>query len=459
MGIDRSNQRISIRCRTGTALSLLLLAGISAGCHKAPRAAEPVQVEPRVHLTKAEPRTIERSVGQPGFVYAYEQTAIYPKISGYVQRWVVDIGDRITKDQVLLDIYVPELVVEHEEKVAEVALDEVQVQVAERTVEVAASNRKVAAAQVKEAQAQVNKYQASVERWQSEVRRLTALANEKVIDQQVLEESRKQLKADTAARDAAQATTAAAEANEMARKSELDKAQVDVRAAQARVKVAAASERRLAALVGYTRIVAPYDGVVVARNANTGDFVQPGSGDESSPRGTPIYVVARTDKVRVYVDIPESDATLVEKGTRAHVRVPANNHTEIQAAVTRTSWSLHAKTRTLRAEIDLPNPDARLLPGTYSYAHVLLDRRNVRALPLAAIVEIGNQNCCYFYVDGKAVQTPVQTGLHDDKWIAVFNKKVNDDWVPFTGTEQVILGDLGELSDGQPVKIATSKAP
>ena len=86
----------------------------------------------------------------------------------------------------------------------------------------------------------------------------------------------------------------------------------------------------MAALVGYTHITAPYDGVVVVRNANTGDYVQPGTGDESSTAGAPgqscalpLYVVARTDKVRVYVDVPEMDANSVASGTKAKVRVQA----------------------------------------------------------------------------------------------------------------------------------------
>jgi len=438
----------------GAACGLLagLLAIIITGCAK-PVTRPPISVEPHVQLVKPEKRNIERSVSQPSFVYAYEQTALYPKVSGYIDRWNVDIGDRIKKDQVLCQVYAPELVAEHEEKVAEVAYDEVQVQVAERAVEVAGSNWKVATAQVKEARAQINKYQASVERWQSEVKRLTGLANDKVIDPQVLDESRKQLKSDIAAREAAQASTAAAEASELARKADVDKSEADLRAARARVKVATATERRLAALVGYLRITAPYDGVVVVRNANTGDFVQPNVGDESGPHGTPIYVVARIDKIRVYVDIPEMDAPYVSVGTQARVRLPANNHSEVAGTVTRTSWALQTKARTLRAEIDLPNPEASLLPGTYALGRVILQRHNVQALPLAAIVEIGSQNCCYVYENGKAVLTPVQTGINDGKWVEVVNQRVKGQWTALTGQEQVIVGDLSELSDGEPVQV------
>ena len=439
---------------------LLILSAV-AGCGKPPSLAKPVDVEPHVHLVKAELRTISRTVGQPGFIYAYEQTAIYPKVAGYVKKWHVDIGDRIEKDQEIATLSVPELDAELLQKKAQVDLDEAQVLVAERMVEVATNNVKVAAAQVDEAKAGVNKFQATVERWESEVERLSSLSDQGVVDKQVLDESRKQLKAETAARDAAKATVVASEATELARKSDLDKTRADVVAARAKAQVSREDAKRLAALVGYTHITAPYDGVVVTRNANTGDYLQPGSGDQSvsstapgqSDAHVPLYVVARTDRVRVYVDVPEMDANSVTRGTKASVRVQALRDEEIPAEVTRTSWSLHRETRTLRAEIDLDNPDARLLPGMYAYGKVLIHHSNVRSLPLAAVVELGNQNCCYVYEDGKAVLTPVQVGISDGKWVEVAQKRKKGTWADFTGEEEVIVGDLSELADAQKVKV------
>ena len=77
----------------------------------------------------------------------------------------------------------------------------------------------------------------------------------------------------------------------------------------------------------------------------------------------------------------------------------------------------------------------------------------MRALPLAALVELGNQNCCCLYEDGKAVQTPVQTGIADGKWVEVAKKRVKGKWAGFTGDEEVIVADLSELTDGQKVKV------
>ncbi len=430
---------------------LLVFFGLAAvGCSRAPQGLEPVDVEPHVRLTRPGLQTIERRVGQPGFLEAYEQTAIYAKVAGYIEKWNVDIGDKVKKGQVLATIYDPELKAEYQEKIAQFDLDKVQIQVAEQAVEVAARNWDAAKAQIKEAQARINKAQADIDRWESEVTRLNNLASEGVVNRQVLEESRKQLKAYMATREAATASTSAAEANELARKADLAKARVDVKAAEARAVVSRETVKRLKALVGYTSLIAPYDGKVTLRNANVGDYVQPGSGDLTTGKGTPIYVVARTDKVRIYVDVPESQANRVQNGTKATVRI---GNDEFPGSVTRTSWALRLQSRTLRAEIDLPNPDARLLPGAYAYGELHLVLSQVCAVPRSAVVEIGNQDCFYLYEKGRAVQTAVETGMDDSKWIEVIRKRVNGKWVPITGEEEVILGDLAELTNGQAVRV------
>jgi RND family efflux transporter MFP subunit len=444
---------------------LLLVLSATAGCHKAAPSGDLIDVTPSVRLVKPERQDLRREVGQPGYVYAYEQTALFPKVAGYIEEWMVDIGDRLKKGQLLTRIYVPELHARYREKQADVELGEQRVRLAERMVDVANANLKVAAANVTEARADVGKYQASVDRWESEVKRLSSITE--VVDKQVLEETKKRLKADLALRAAAEAAVKATEARELARQADLDKAKVDVEAARAQVKVDKAAEEHLAALVSYTKMHAPYDGIVVVRNANTGDYVEPRYGDDSAPiggivsterqRGTPIYVVARTDLVRVYVDVPEMEANYVDRGTKARVRIQSLNDEEIEGTVTRTSWALNVQSRTLRAEIDLPNKDARMRPGMYAYGQIEIVRRNVLAVPTEAVIENGNQNIIYLHEDGKAVRTPVQTGINDGKYIEVFRKKVKDKWEAFTGHDEVILGELTELRDGEKVRVSHEK--
>jgi RND family efflux transporter MFP subunit len=434
----------------------MVLAASGAGCHKTkPEVKRPASDAFEVRVVKPQQRTVAYTVVQPGFVEAYEQTSIFSKVSGFIQRFYVDIGQEVKKDELLAEVFVPELDEDHRRAVAQTELERKQVEQARQLVVVAQSNLQTAIAQLAEAKANVGKYQAEVVRWDSEVKRLTQMVQERVVDKQVLAETQKQLDSSTAARDAALAAVAAREADRATSEANLGKAKIDVETAQAEVNVAEADERKAAALLAYTKVTAPYDGVVTVRNANTGDYVQAVTGDKSTPNPSPIFVVARTDLVRVFVDVPETYARYVQEGTKAVIRVEALSDLEIPASVIRTSWSLNERTRTLRAEIDLPVKEhAGLRPGAYVYGEVVVQRPNVYALPRQALAVSGNQTYCYLLRDGKAVRTPVAVGLSDGTWVEVDAMKIDDVWKTVTGDEEAISGDLSELTDGQAVKKA-----
>ena len=449
-----------------------LVLSAAAGCGEeakpdAPSASEP----PAFRLIRPERRTIVRVVGQPGFIDAYEQTAIYPKMTAYLQEWKVDIGDRVKQGQILGTLFVPELVEDHQAKQAELTLAQEMIQQAEKLVRVAEASVKAAAARVSAAKASVERYRDDVDRWESEVKRLTTLVEQKVVDRQVLDETTRQLRSSTAARAEAEADILTAQADQAAAEAGLEKAKVDVVVARAKASVAEAELKRVAALVGYLQLTAPYDGIVVARNANKGDFVLPATGDPSASRrsrdrssaeAAPIFVVARTDLLRIYIDVPEGDANYVKAGTRASVLARAYRDAEIPASVARTSWALDTQSRTLRAEIDLPNPDAAILPGMYAYGRVIIERPDVPALPLEALTYSGDRTYCWLYEDGRALRTEIETGVSDGTWIeaanhrrATSNRAAGEPgWVPFQGTEEVIMGDLSVLVDGAAVQVA-----
>ena len=252
---------------------------------------------------------------------------------------------------------------------------------------------------------------------------------------------------------------------------------MDVRVAEATLKVAESEERYARAWVNYLRLTAPFPGVIAARNANTFDFVQPTTGDPTayylspdlSPSGSaaPIYVVDRLDIVRIFLDIPERDANFVNIGTKASVLARAFRDEELPATVTRTSWALNVKSRTLRAEVDLTNPESKLLPGMYAYVKVIIERPDVQALPLKALVHSGEQTFCWLYKNATAVRTEVETGVSDDKWVEVTNRRPpvppeapsdSVPWMPIDGTDQVILGNLSALTDGAPVEVVPATA-
>jgi len=418
-------------------------------------------------------RNIVRVVGQPSFIESYERTSIYPKPTAYIQKWIVDIGDKVKKGDVLATLFAPELIEEDGTKKAAVVLDQQRIALAKEVVEVAKADVMAALARVKEAEEILDKYEAEVERWDTEVKRLQREAERGVVDRRVLLESTNQLKSSTAARDKATATIKRAKAELLSAEATLAKAQVDVRVAEADLKVAESEERYARAWVDYLTLTAPFDGVITGRNANTFDFVLPTTGDPTafylapdiSPGGAaaPIYVVDRTDIVRIFVDIPEQDANYVHTGSKATVLAKAYRDQPIPGTVTRISWALNMKSRTLRAEIDLHNPGSQLLPGIYTYVNLIIERPGVRALPESALTYSGDKAYYWTHENGHAVQTEVRTGVSDGEWIEVTNHRppvppeAPSDmvpWTPIDGTEQVILGDLSLLTDGAPVEVA-----
>ncbi|MGO8902970.1 MAG: HlyD family secretion protein, partial [Isosphaeraceae bacterium] len=323
--------RSAYRCRL---LFGLLSALAMPGCsHKGEVSFTSATKPTTVQVINPTVRNIVRVVGQPSFIESYERTSIYPKPTAYIQKWIVDIGDKVKKGDVLATLFAPELIEEDGTKQAAVVLDQQRIALAKVVVEVAKADVAAALARVKEAEEILAKYQAEVERWDTEVKRLQREAERGVVDPRVLLESTYQLKSSTAARDKATATVKRAKAELLSAQATLAKAEVDVRVAEADLKVAESEQRYAKAWVDYLTLTAPFDSVITGRNANTYDFVLPTTGDPTafylapdiSPGGgaAPIYVVDRTDIVRIFVDIPEQDANYVHIGSKATVLAKA----------------------------------------------------------------------------------------------------------------------------------------
>ncbi len=460
-----------------------LVAALPApGCrHEAESHAPSVTKPQTVRLIQPQFRTIVRVVGQPSFIQSYERNSVYPKMNAYIKKWNVDIGDRVKKGDVLATLFVPELVEDHGTKKATVVLDRERVTLANVMVEVAQADVDAAVARVEEARAELDGTRAEAERWESETKRLDNELTRGVVNPQDVLQTTNRWKASVAMRDTSVATVLKADAELLSRRAALAKAKVDVRVAEAALKVAESEEKRLQAWVDYLVLPAPYDGVIVARNANTFDFVLPTTGDPSayrrgpylSPGGAaaPIYVVDRLDIIRIFVDIPEQDANYVQIGSKANVLIKAYRDRPIPGTVTRTSWALNIASRTLRAEIDLPNPGGELLPGMYAYANVFIERPGVRALPVAALMHLGDKTILrvgqkafsWTYENGHAKRIEVETGISDGEWIEVTNRRApsadaaftgNEPWTPIDGTEQMILGNLSILAEGATVQVA-----
>jgi multidrug efflux pump subunit AcrA (membrane-fusion protein) len=433
------------------------LTALTTGCSRpsanteAPSAAAAGPSIPNVTIVQPERKTLQRAVRQPGYIQAFEQTSIYAKIAGYVQKWHVDIGDHVKKGAPLADLHVPELVEEHKQK-------EEIVKQAREALEVAKARVATAAAQVVEAQAGLQRAEANQQRWQLEYDRITKLTGT-VLDKQTKDETWNQLHSAMAGRKEAEAKIESARAALKEAEAVRSKTQADIGAAEA-------DRDRVVALLTYTKLSAPFDGVVTTRrNISTGDFVQAPSGG----KGDPLYVVERRDIMRIFVEVPETDAVWVSKGSKARVRIQALEWQDFSGEVARTSYSLDRTAHTLLAEIDLPNPQDKLRPNMYAFATINAEHPNVLTLPASAVVTQGDvtqgyQSFCYLVQDGKAYRTQIQVGARAGQFVEVLKKQARPTkageegtWEDFSGKETIVREQVPGLGDGQPVNVVTTK--
>lgn len=461
--------KIAVARKVLRSLALGILA-VVAGCSRPGTPVVPPSPDRVVAVTvvKPERKTLHRVIEQPARVEAFEETPLVSRISGYVQKVSVDSGDRVRgprfndkgklvePGQVLAELSVPEMEEELKQKRALVAQAEAEVEQAVAALEAAEANITTAQAMVREAEAARARALANYERWESEYKRIDGLVQRKVIDEQTRDEARNQHKAAGATCQEVEAKVHSAQAAAKESGAKRNKARADITSAKARVQVARAEEGRVAALLEYSKIRAPFDGVVTRRHIHTGHFLQP-----SSNAAQPLFVIARTDIVRVLVEVPEADAMLIREGASARVRCQIIKGQEFEGKVTRSSWSFDPKSRTLRTEIDLSNPQGKLRPGMYAYVTFLAELPSTFTLPASAVLTQGGESYCYCVENGKAVRTPVKVGAREGQLVQILNKRTTgladgskpEVWADLTGTEEFALTNQGSLSDGQEVTV------
>lgn len=424
-----------------------LLGLLSVGCDRAgslpAEAAEDkaaAEAAPPETVTIGSPvrKTLVLTTVQPGRIEAYESAPLYAKVTGYVREVRVDIGDRVEKDQVLVKLDVPELEDDVRQKQALVTQAKAEIRQARSAQRAAEAAVVSAEAGVQQAQAGTGRAEAELQRWQAESTRLDALAASGSVTQKVADETRNQFRAAEAARQEAAALIRSAEAAAAEAQAGVEKAKADVAAAEARLAVAEAELERSETMVAYAEIKAPFAGIVTRRNVDTGHFVTAGG------TGVPLVAVALTDRVRIFLEAPETESAKVDIGDPATVKVQALGGKEIPGRVTRSGWALDEQNRTLLTEIDLDNAGGPLRPGMYATASIELERRpDVLTLPTTAVTRKPEGDFCFLIRDGKAVRIPVKLGL-----------RVGSEWEiaeGLSGTESLAMTKADALSDGKAV--------
>jgi RND family efflux transporter MFP subunit len=194
-------------------------------------------------------------------------------------------------------------------------------------------------------------------------------------------------------------------------KVDLGVAEANQALAASEVDLAAATVEKVKALLAYSQIVAPFDGVVARRLLNRGDLVQAAT----ATRTTPLFTVQRIDVVRVFCDVPESDLSNVRVGDPALVKPFGLGAETFDGKVTRFSKRVNADTRNMRTEIDLPNPGERLYPGMYAEVALEMNRRpDVLTVPTAAVGSDGEGTFVYTITSNRITRVAIKIGPSDN---------------------------------------------
>ncbi|HEX4129331.1 MAG TPA: efflux RND transporter periplasmic adaptor subunit [Pirellulales bacterium] len=432
-------------------LALAALTGfVGCGRHApaAPSQDQPQVPEsaPRVVAGLPTKRTLRLVTSQPARIEAMEETPVVARVPGYVEQVLVDIGDRVSKDQILAKIAVPELRDDRDQKQALVVQADAELKQANVAVIGAKAAAQTAQTRVALAEAGVVRAKGSFERWTSKYDRIKKLAATDAVDALLVDETLNELRAAEGANGESLATVESARAALHEATIEVQRAETAVAVTDARLRVARAALARVDTMLAYASVKSPYAGVVVQRRIATGHYVGPDDPATTSA----LFVVCRSDTMRVFVEVPELLADYVDVGDMATIHVQALPNRTFQSRVVRTTWSLDPVNRSLRAEIDLPNENGALRPGMFAAATIVLEERpDATTLPAAAVARDGADHYCWTVDDASQLaRQKIKLGL-----------RVEND-VEVSGLEPgraVVLSSIDGLKEGQIVNAVAAE--
>lgn len=404
---------------------------------------------PRVQTFTVQQQDLARTIELPGTVQGFESADLYAKVGGYLQEISVDIGDRVEAHQVLAKLWIPEMHKELAEKQAALTSAEANAQQAQAGIRQAEAEIRSAAARLEEAKAQLQEKHAQLEQQLAEYDRVKGLVERGSLQAKLLDEAKYQRDAASAALGSVRARIVTAQAELETAQANVDRAVSDHKSMQARTNLAQAELERVETMLEYGEIRAPFAGVVTKRFFDRGAFIQPALGNSAAK---PLLTLTRTDIVRIVLDLPMAEVRALDRGDKAVLdRINVLPDDRFEGQVTRFATSLDTTSRMMRVEIDLDNPEHRLLPGYYGYVTLFLDQYpQTPVIPSSALVVAGDETFVY-YMEGNVCQKRLVTTNYQDGTIIGISSGLQ-------GGEQVVQAGMGQLTDGQTV-VAINASP
>lgn len=336
----------------------------------------------------------------PGETRAWYETSIYARVSGYVANWSSDIGDSVKAGDVLARIDTPELD-------DQLAASRAKLKVSEAEVAVMQSNSVLA--------------KSNYDRWSQ--------SPKGVVSDLETEE----------------------------KKAEAESSLAKLKAAESQVNLDEADVKRLVETAAFQQVRAPFDGVITARHIDIGDLVTAGS----TASTTSLYSIAQYNKIRVFIDVPQSASVGMTPGTPAIATAAEFPGQKFEGKVARTSQSIDQTSRTLRVEVDIPNPDLKLLPGMYVQVAFEMKENSLLQIPASALVfKSSGPRVAVVEGDGSIRFHDVTIASDQGEYIEIGSGLSANDKVALNISNQIADGDhVNPIDTDKPVAAAPAGKP
>jgi RND family efflux transporter MFP subunit len=403
----RSNKRVYLWLAP-----IAALAGVLASCSGAGKVhakdpgeagANPASAAVSVGVIKVGKKDLGRTLTVSSELVPFQEIDVYAKESGFVKELYVDYGSRVQANQLLATLEIPEL----------------QLQVKEDDAAV-----KNAQAQVPHAQEELNRVEAQQKALQLQFDRLNGVAKSKpgLVAQQEVDDS---------------------EGRALASAAQVEAAKSNLQSAHSVLAAAEAKREHDQALFDYSKITAPFAGVVTQRYANLGTLMQ--AGTSSSTQALPLVKLSQDDLFRLVIPVPESYVHFIHLGDAVSVNVPSLSRT-FPGKVARFSVDVREDTRTMHTEVDVQNPNRILLPGLYAEATVTLEKKDgAIAVPLQAVDQEGGHDTVDIVdASNKIEQRSIVLGIQTATDAEVVSG--------LREGEAVVVSDRSGLKAGRPVQ-------
>lgn len=382
------------------------LAAILTSCGKdeaAKAKSNPQSSEVEVGVSKIVRKSLARELTVSSELVPFQEIDVYAKESGFVKRLLVDYGDHVRQGQLLAVLEIPEL---------------------QATIQEDESAIKGLADQIQTAQHQLGRVQAQHRVMHLEYERINGVSQSRpgLVAQQEVD--------DVQGRD-------------LALEAQIEGAESAVEAARSNWTEAKAKLEHDQALYAYARITAPFPGVVTQRYANLGTLLQ--AGTNSSTQAMPVVKLSEEDLYRLVIPVPEAYVGSIKAGQGVDVDVSALGRS-FKGKVARTSFDVHQDTRTMHTEVDVPNPDGKLLPGMYADVRLTLNQdADALVAPLESVDREGD-NASVLVVNsaGKIEQHTVALGIENATDVQILSGLEEGD--------EVVVSDRSSLMPGQQVR-------